>query len=204
MADSPSRSSSVIKVNQPGPTQYSQAALKQGLKLKPQSDGNPNRETVNMDKMTSHLDREGFLYVKPPKDYWLGYHQKVQEGRSLSTLKEHPGVKLAKADRAAQCEFQEQYKILDARAQKVQRERSERYIRTFDEHYDNRQILSWFAVEHMLERVTSKQKEGLAPLKLYNRRSQHHQVDTTVAAKQLKNFEQGQNFRTDLKKYVYN
>ena len=73
-----------------------------------------------MDKMTNNIEREGFLYVKPPKDYWLGYHQKVQEGHSQSTLKQHPGVKLGKADRLEQSEFKEQFRILDGRVLKKQ------------------------------------------------------------------------------------
>ena len=49
-----------------------------------------------MDKMGDYKDREAFLYVKKPEDYQLGYHQKLQEGRSKTTLRQNPTIKIDK------------------------------------------------------------------------------------------------------------
>ena len=68
----------------PPPNLYSVKAAKQRLNL--QTSKISTTETVNMDKMSDPRDREGYLYVKTPKDYQLGYHQKIQEGRSKTTL----------------------------------------------------------------------------------------------------------------------
>ena len=72
-----------------------------------------------MNRMTDSRDRESWLYLKPPNDYKLGYHQKVQEGRSKSTLKQNPQLKLGKfVERDRVCEFKDQFKIMNERDRK--------------------------------------------------------------------------------------
>ena len=73
---------------------YNDVTLQQRLNLL--SSKSATSELVNMDKMTDPRDREGFLYVKTPKDYQLGYHHKMQEGRSRTTLQQYPDVKIDK------------------------------------------------------------------------------------------------------------
>ena len=98
-----------------------------------------------MDKMTEQQDREKFLYLKDPKDYKLNYHQKVQEGRSKSTLRERPQLKLGKyCARDKVSEFKDVFKILNDRDEKMKAEQAFWYIKTFDQYYDHMPILKWF------------------------------------------------------------
>ena len=95
-----------------------------------------------MDKLTDPRDREGFLYVKTPKDYQLGYHHKVQEGRSRTTLQQYPSVKIEKyVPRDQVTQNRHIFKILNDRKKKMKEDHAKELIWRFDNNYDPEPVL---------------------------------------------------------------
>ena len=75
-------------------------------------------------------------------------------------------------------------------------------IDTFDDYYNHQRISKWFAYDNVIEKVSKRPKNSLAPVKSYEKRDQFLEADRNIVSNHNKAHDSSKKISSNAKSFV--